>query len=352
MDSSSRQLPIFVRRLWEHYPQAESAERAIGLRLHELDKEFGFWSNLPTDLDRLLHAVGISEVKLIKGLDVSGRLVPNRSREHVEEFTVELSKTISPVRRRFTLGHEISHAFLRKGSSLSELLGRIDPQEERLCNYAAAEILVPKVALRKQLRKHKGAFRLSNVKSLAETFDVSLTCMMCRIVEMHEDVIGFMVHDVVEKESGLRLVCTRVVPSRRKPIELHNPANSRIMMAFVNQKSVYGVQAFNVSTSGTGVRWVCSEPIRESDGRQCHTIVTLIYKRPQPQPPKSALPLFSEGSVSSLPEVLRTTAQFHCLSCDGTGWKSIREGVARCQCRLGLVIDSAPSKSFLLKISY
>ena len=97
---------------------------------------------------------------------------------------------------------------------------------------------------------------------------------------------------------------------------------------------------------------MCSEPIRESEGRQCHTIVTLIYKRPQPQTRKSTPPLFLEGGISSLPKVLRTADQVHCLSCDGTGWESIREGVSRCQCRVGLIINSVPSKSFLLKISY
>ena len=151
----------------------------------------------------------------------------------------------------------------------------------------AAEILVPKAALRKQLRKHKGTFRSSNVKALAEVFDVSLTCMMCRIVEVHEDVIGFMVHDVVEQNSRLRLVCTRAIPSRWERIELHNASDSKIMMAFVNQKSVYGIQEFDMSTSATGVRWVCSEPIRKSERKQCHTIVTLIYQRPQPQPQRS-----------------------------------------------------------------
>lgn len=352
MGSSSRNLPIFVRRLWQCYPQAESAEKAIILRLHELDRKFGFWSNLPTDLNRLLPAVGVSEVKSIDRLDVNGRLVPNRSREFVEEFRVELAKTISPTRRRFTLGHEIAHALLRKGSSFNELCGSIDPQEERLCNYAAGEILVPKAALRKQLRKHKGTFRSSNVKALAEVFDVSLTCMMCRIVEVHEDVIGFMVHDVVEQNSRLRLVCTRAIPSRWERIELHNASDSKIMMAFVNQKSVYGIQEFDMSTSATGVRWVCSEPIRKSERKQCHTIVTLIYQRPQPQPQKISSPLFSMGRVRSLPKVLRPANQFHCLSCDGTGWESVHEGVAACQCRVGLVIDSVPNKPFLLKISY
>lgn len=92
-------------------------------------------------------------------------------------------------RRRFTLGHEIGHACIpthRKSGArqclevdLSE--ADVDRGLETEANSFAAELLAPKKLVTPMLKT--GALGLAKAESIAERFDISLTCAARRVVE-------------------------------------------------------------------------------------------------------------------------------------------------------------------------
>jgi Zn-dependent peptidase ImmA (M78 family) len=100
------------------------------------------------------------------------------------KYVVTISATAHPVRKRFTLAHELCHVWLmrqasdgfpapliryRGGKNLPGL--HQDPIEEYLCNFFASELLMPSKELKHRLTGK--AIHPSTVFSLARDFNVS-----------------------------------------------------------------------------------------------------------------------------------------------------------------------------------
>jgi len=127
----------------------------------------------PTDLLTLASRLGIAAV-YADDIPGSGLL----RREEGQTFVV-YSSTLSAVRSRFTIAHEIAHLivdrdyrghFVRKGREL-----------ERLCDMLAAELLMP----RSVFRQHAGkAPSLQTVFELAKVFGTSLAATAIRCCEL------------------------------------------------------------------------------------------------------------------------------------------------------------------------
>lgn len=107
-------------------------------------------------------------------------------------FAIQLNKNSPENRKRFTLAHELGHTFfyevrrsLPRAEELCDTESKLvlgDPEEERLCNVAAREILMPQPqfsALIEQLGYCSRA-----VLSLAATFGTSVRSAAIRLVEL------------------------------------------------------------------------------------------------------------------------------------------------------------------------
>jgi len=107
-------------------------------------------------------------------------------------YLIQISSRSSEERRRFTCAHELGHVLFIEAEGLetarrtrSVLDGRdhsSDREEETLCNFAAAELLMPFVAYGADL--HRAGIRSVTVPQLASQYQVSLRAAARRSVEL------------------------------------------------------------------------------------------------------------------------------------------------------------------------
>jgi Zn-dependent peptidase ImmA (M78 family) len=148
---------------------------------------------VPINVEAIAQALGLAVLHKDLGPEVSGVLVTNGATAQVC-----VQKKDSPVRKRFTIAHEIGHHFLRhqfesgehvhvdKGNYISQRGPRasegIDFKEIE-ANQFAASLLMPTKALRQKISKLPGATPLldHHVTLLAKEFGVSEQAMTIRL---------------------------------------------------------------------------------------------------------------------------------------------------------------------------
>lgn len=145
---------------------------------------------LPVDLNRVVRYLGLSLNEKPLENEYSGFLA-------VKEKTIVVNLRHPPVRRRFTIAHEIGHYQLhRKGSEdipvfidravyhRKESAEGVDHLMEMQANAYAAGLLMPEALLDEYLEKHPTIVDLerpADIKTLAEEFEVSRPAMEFRL---------------------------------------------------------------------------------------------------------------------------------------------------------------------------
>jgi hypothetical protein len=127
--------------------------------------------------------------------------------------TVEIAPTLQGARRRFTIAHELGHAFLlHPDRSLNSATVRRWPTEEAFCNDFAATILLPRTWLKEHLDDR--APSLSALLELAYTSRVSPTACALRLLNSGLWQHGLLV--LARTETDTWWLRTSVGLSRRK----------------------------------------------------------------------------------------------------------------------------------------
>ena len=150
-------------------------------------------TNAPVNLDDLVEGLSISVRKYDFSEDVSAVLV-------VEEdgtATIGYNPKESPNRIRFSIAHELGHYFLHSNSSKGifmdklmfrkniKLYNRREEQIEIEANYFAANLLMPKQLLIKEVRRlDYDDDDDDNIKKLADLFEVSVSAMTFRLINL------------------------------------------------------------------------------------------------------------------------------------------------------------------------
>ena len=149
----------------------------------------------PIDVENLAAAVGLRIIATGDlGADISGLLV---SRDSAASIAVR--KTDPPVRRRFTIAHEIGHFVLRHYMRRNELVHAdehaqvmyrsprasegLDPLEVQ-ANQFAASLLMPSRLVREEAAKLQQPLFEDDVKVLANLFKVSEQAMTIRLTTL------------------------------------------------------------------------------------------------------------------------------------------------------------------------
>jgi hypothetical protein len=121
----------------------------------------------------------INRIELLSDLSCDGLIEPT-GHVFVDGFRMLLKRSSAEPRMRFTIAHEICHTFFY------ELVPEIkfvphdpDEQEERLCNFGAAALLIPPHSLKR--RAAKLPVSLESLQCLAEDYTVSLPTMALRL---------------------------------------------------------------------------------------------------------------------------------------------------------------------------
>jgi Zn-dependent peptidase ImmA (M78 family) len=159
---------------------------------------------LPFDPYECAHSLGLRvyEKELARG--ESGQL-----RLDLPQPIIEVNRTDSHLRKRYTVCHELAHlCFTEKKPALPGERGEIDRipdvqrREERLCDRIAAELLMPKAVFLKHAKMSLPSF--DALSSLTETFGVSLSSALFRLREVRAWTLGVREYEFDESERTLR----------------------------------------------------------------------------------------------------------------------------------------------------
>lgn len=116
-----------------------------------------------------------------KYMEVEGQLIPRGS-----GFTIELRKDRPQERKNFTCAHEIGHTFFYeavpsvKYRTVTTQESRHDPEEEMLCNIAAAELLMPAEVFSKVASDYPQSPQ--SLQEIAGIFETSLTSTVVQLL--------------------------------------------------------------------------------------------------------------------------------------------------------------------------
>lgn len=132
------------------------------------------------------------EVREVDNMAIDGMLIRNSD----GRFVATLKRNASPERRNFTLAHEIAHTFFY--NDLEEFGEKFrsgplfDPEEERLCDLAAAEMLMPFSHFRRDLAALRDRRKIVTplmVLELSHRYRVSMYAAAIRIAWVLKNVI-------------------------------------------------------------------------------------------------------------------------------------------------------------------
>lgn len=130
----------------------------------------------PVDVEQLARELGVSEIRRVPMVE-DGRLEPCPGGARV---LLRLGN--GKARERFTLAHELAHLMLAEGGG--ELATRRRDgawdREERLCDRFAAELLLPRVWLRRRQTEQED---LATLKGIAGEAEVSLSAALIALQE-------------------------------------------------------------------------------------------------------------------------------------------------------------------------
>lgn len=132
-----------------------------------------------TRLENYLAKRNISDLRYENGTDFDGLIQP-LGLTYDDGFRVIINRSLPGTRLRFTLAHELCHTFFYEHvPELKFMPHEIDRSEERLCNFGAAELLMPQSSIIRNAKcKPVG---LDSLEELARQFEVSTEAMLVRL---------------------------------------------------------------------------------------------------------------------------------------------------------------------------
>ncbi len=169
--------------------------RFARMQAERLIERLGFDKSLPIDVKRIAHLLGLEVTEANLGEDVSGLLITNANAAHIF-----INESNPLVRKRFTIGHEIGHFYLRhqfesgdhvhvdRGHYISQRGPKaskgLDPKEIEANQFSAC-LLMPSKMLMDEVTK-LGTTNLSDyaVEKLASAFQVSEQAMTIRLTTL------------------------------------------------------------------------------------------------------------------------------------------------------------------------
>lgn len=152
-------------------------------------------------------------------------------------FVICLKKhTDPPTRKYFTLAHEIAHTFFYKDLVKSQSYrghATFDKEEEKLCNKAAAELLMPYSYFKTSLLKD-GNIDPTTMLRIIEEYQVSLQAALIRAWEVTQNIAC-----ALWKLEGLTINLEWVTPKEFRGLILCQTGRSSVETAIANPDNVF-----------------------------------------------------------------------------------------------------------------
>jgi Zn-dependent peptidase ImmA (M78 family) len=252
-----------------------------------------------------------------KTMQVEGCLIP-----YDGDFIIELRKDRPYERMNFTCAHELGHTFFYesvpsiKYRTVTSSQPHHDPEEERLCNIAAAELLMPSDVFRKISRDYSPSPQ--SLQLLAQTFESSLIATIVRLLNL--------------KVWGSKFICWQMKDDRLKARWLAQPGRG---LAYFPNLEIINPASSGIYHTATTIEATASAEWLSLDGgyKLCNvssmclsdskTVLSCITNGASHAPARD-----SEAASSLLP------LEYGC-ECDGNGWRLIKQAgrnfVTRCR---------------------
>ncbi len=171
----SRLIELFARRVGGGGSPQEAMRNAVS----RLRRRFRHTGGLDERMRFYLKGRQIVCARIVDDLAADAALEPIGSR-YVHGFNILLTKQVGHTRLRFTLAHEICHTFFYEFvPEIKFFPHATDDMEERLCNFGAAELLMPGTAVERSANRRPVC--LQSLCELAEESSVSLAAMFIRL---------------------------------------------------------------------------------------------------------------------------------------------------------------------------
>lgn len=167
---------------------------------------------------------------------------------HQDGYIIKVNANQHPVKQNFSCAHEIGHTFLhelnRPLSSDDDEFRETNPNnvgkdKERLCNIAAAELLMPESVFKRYLAGF--GVSVNSIERLANTFRVSIPSTAIRIAEVSmEPCIAFLWKPWQKTRSkGF------IAKHMGKPIYIRNP--SPLLKAYETDRPIKSFKSFEIN---------------------------------------------------------------------------------------------------------
>jgi len=180
----------------------------------------------PTDLEALANRVDVTDIRRDDTM-----LVPGELRDLQGQLVVFLLPNLPKTRRRFTIAHELGHAFFERMGRRP----RPSRELERLCDKFAAEFLMP----RRIFLSHAGRNPdLGHVRQLCQTFETGLLSTLGRVSDIY-------------RYGAIELRDEEVVWSRRLSVEVRHQVSARIR----SSSGQFGADVVDIYERGGYSRW-------------------------------------------------------------------------------------------------
>ena len=177
----------------------QSKVRSIEATVHSLLQRSGV-TEAPVDVEQIARDLGIAVRRTPTEDDISGFLLKNPDGQTI----IGVNTLHHPNRQRFTIAHEIGHFELHQfdtvhvDRSVMKLRSSASSsgvnQEEIEANRFAAELLIPRLFLSKDLQRHTFTDLLDDkgMQQLAKKYRVSVQAMTNRLI-----TLGYLNSDAV-----------------------------------------------------------------------------------------------------------------------------------------------------------
>lgn len=130
-------------------------------------------------LESYLSTRNISELQYKDDIEYDGSIQP-LGLSFADGFRIRLNRLLPATRLRFTLAHELCHTFFYEYvPEMKFVPHECDETEERLCNFGAGEILMPRSLVTRMAKGQPVCLRA--LEGFASRFDVSIEAMLVRL---------------------------------------------------------------------------------------------------------------------------------------------------------------------------
>lgn len=259
--------------------RARCAEDEIVRCVKALRRRLGLRAVAPGRLEPFLDARNIRDVATDDALKADGALAPLGT-DFGAGFRMILRRDLPEGRINFTVAHEICHTFFyERVPEIKFAAHPADPEEERLCNAGAEELLMPALDVRRCARGKPVS--LAALQAFAADYHVTAPAMLIRLRNL-----GLWKAELVlwhEMTNGTFAV-KRLWGGRMADWRWLDAAIPRAALSALPEKILSG-HTFSVVETEHGQRF---RPVVNHAARHRGDVLALVLKGRKKKPPQAA----------------------------------------------------------------